>query len=251
MGFNAFNAGGQVFLKLNEFIQTWSLRGRGGSVDNIAAFGEYMGMQQYSDVLTNTPINGPMMVRGYNPELAARINGVTNSPHGAMIESMFADAGDTNNGAGGHGLEHNIGCFTSPDGNHATNAVEIRAVDDNTNTVTVVFRCGSGVSGSGADQVTSGLAFSDASGTLYAAYGPVGTPQGGTWFQYAVTEMVSGVIIGAVPLALTATAGFCRMPTCAGTPTGIPAAGWGAGSAVYDTTGHHLWIWNGTAWESH
>lgn len=48
-------------------------------------------------------------------------------------------------------------------------------------------------------------------------------------------------------LALTATLGFLALPTCAGTPTGIPTIGRGA--TVYDTTANKIWIWNGTAWK--
>jgi len=43
-------------------------------------------------------------------------------------------------------------------------------------------------------------------------------------------------------LALTATTGFIYLPTCAGTPTGVPAGGNGA--TVYDTTANKLWTYN-------
>jgi hypothetical protein len=53
-------------------------------------------------------------------------------------------------------------------------------------------------------------------------------------------------------LATTATAGHFKMPTCAGTPTGVPADGvTGFASAVYDTTAHKIWVydagWKATA----
>lgn len=46
-------------------------------------------------------------------------------------------------------------------------------------------------------------------------------------------------------LATTATDGFLYIPTCAGTPTGVPTAFTGGIPLVYDTTGHKLWIYDG------
>lgn len=46
-------------------------------------------------------------------------------------------------------------------------------------------------------------------------------------------------------LATTATDGFPYIPTCAGTPTGVPTAVTGAVAMVFDTTGNKLWIYDG------
>ena len=47
-------------------------------------------------------------------------------------------------------------------------------------------------------------------------------------------------------LATTATKGFFYIPTCAGTPTGIPTLFVGTVPIVYDTTNHKLYIYDGT-----
>lgn len=235
--------------RLPQYQLLSAIRGRGPTVDDtLANFSEVIGMQTYSDLQTNTPITAPAVWRGYNAEWLSTMRATPNG-HGAIGESIFAQAGDTNNGAGGYGLEHSMGCFRSPDGNHGTNAIEVRAVDDNTNTVTVNIVCGSGQSGTGLDTVESGIAFSDAGGTVYMEMGPQAT--GGQLWVLPIMEAGGGIIVGFVPLALTATGGFFRFPTCAGTPTGVPTAGWGSGSAVWDTVGNHLWIWTGATWVAH
>lgn len=51
-------------------------------------------------------------------------------------------------------------------------------------------------------------------------------------------------------LATTATAGYVMIPSCAGTPTGVPT-GQGAGKIPmqFDTTGVKLWFYTGGAWK--
>lgn len=51
-------------------------------------------------------------------------------------------------------------------------------------------------------------------------------------------------------LATTATGGFACIPTCAGTPTGVPV-GVTAGNVpmIFDTTGVKIWIYTGGAWK--
>lgn len=61
--------------------------------------------------------------------------------------------------------------------------------------------------------------------------------KGGTW---GFVTSASGV------LATNATTGFSLIPTCAGTPTGVPVIGNGA--MVYDTTNNKLYVYNG-AWK--
>lgn len=52
------------------------------------------------------------------------------------------------------------------------------------------------------------------------------------------------VAIGTAPLATSATDGFLYVPTCAGTPTGVPTTQTGTAALVYDTTAHKLWVYD-------
>ena len=69
---------------------------------------------------------------------------------------------------------------------------------------------------------------------------------GGGWIPYS-TFVGAGFASSA--LALDATSGHQYLPTCAGTPTGVPTARAGRVGCVYDTTANKLWIYNG-AWRS-
>lgn len=53
----------------------------------------------------------------------------------------------------------------------------------------------------------------------------------------------------AVVLATNSTSGFPYIPTCAGTPTGVPTAITGVVPMIFDTTGVKLWIYTGGAWK--
>lgn len=57
-----------------------------------------------------------------------------------------------------------------------------------------------------------------------------------------------GLAVGTVALATTATDGFVYIPTCAGTPTGVPTASTGTVAVVYDTTNNIIYVYNG-AWK--
>lgn len=61
-----------------------------------------------------------------------------------------------------------------------------------------------------------------------------------------VTQRPS-VVIGNQALTTTAVEGFLYIPTCAGTPTGVPTAQTGRVAMVYDTTNHQFWFYDG-AW---
>lgn len=53
------------------------------------------------------------------------------------------------------------------------------------------------------------------------------------------------VVVGSgAALGTTATDGFLYIPTCAGTPTGVPTAVTGAIPMVYDTTNHQFWFYD-------
>lgn len=54
------------------------------------------------------------------------------------------------------------------------------------------------------------------------------------------------VIIGEAAIATTATDGFLYVPTCAGTPTGVPTAKTGRAPIVVDSTNHKLYFYDGS-----
>jgi len=56
------------------------------------------------------------------------------------------------------------------------------------------------------------------------------------------------VVIGTAALATTATDGFLYIPTCAGTPTGVPTAFTGLAPMVIDSTNNKLYFYSGGAW---
>ena len=69
--------------------------------------------------------------------------------------------------------------------------------------------------------------------------------------RYPLTLTKTGsVLLGAqAALVTTATDGFAYIPTCAGTPTGVPTASTGQVPMVFDTTGSKFWIYTGGAWK--
>ena len=79
-----------------------------------------------------------------------------------------------------------------------------------------------------------------------------GTTQGsyatGLTITGATTSMQPSVVVGNQALATNATEGFLYIPTCAGTPTGVPTARTGRVALIYDTTNFQFWIYDG-AWK--
>lgn len=63
-----------------------------------------------------------------------------------------------------------------------------------------------------------------------------------------VVNMQPSVVIGNQALATTATDGFLYIPTCAGTPTGVPTTQTGRIAMVYDTTNHQFWFYD-SSWK--
>lgn len=59
------------------------------------------------------------------------------------------------------------------------------------------------------------------------------------------------LVLNSVGLATTATTGFPYIPSCAGTPTGTPAAESLGIPLVYDRTNHILYAYSGGAWRAH
>lgn len=59
----------------------------------------------------------------------------------------------------------------------------------------------------------------------------------------------ANIICGRAAIATNATNGFLYIPSCAGTPTGVPTTVTGRCATVYDTTNNKLYVYNG-AWKS-
>ena len=88
------------------------------------------------------------------------------------------------------------------------------------------------------------------SGSIYNAGGNTISYYNGSSVVSALqwTGPGGSVIIGNTALSTSATDGFFYIPTCAGTPTGVPTTQNSAVPMVYDTTGAKLWIYRGGAW---
>jgi hypothetical protein len=134
-------------------IQQWTVTGQ--TDDPLPPFALVAESATYGYMGTN--IQGPIARLGYNvnPQASG-----PSSVHGTAMMTWYADAGDTNNGAGGHGLECNIS-FATPGQGSQTNAFEMVAVDDTTNTVSTWLRCGTGTT----NGITSNIVFQNANGS--------------------------------------------------------------------------------------
>lgn len=72
---------------------------------------------------------------------------------------------------------------------------------------------------------------------------------GGTTTAQVYTTMLTvgpSVVLGNAAIATNATDGFLYIPTCAGTPTGVPTTQTGRVAMIYDTTNHQFWIFDGS-----
>lgn len=83
-------------------------------------------------------------------------------------------------------------------------------------------------------------------GTL--AFVTRGSNSGGSLVKRVSIPSTGGMVVGAAALATNATDGFLYIPTCAGTPTGVPTTQTGTVAMIYDTTNNKLYIYNG-AWK--
>ena len=61
-------------------------------------------------------------------------------------------------------------------------------------------------------------------------------------------DSLGNVIINTAAIATTATDGFLHVPSCAGTPTGVPTAYSGRVPVVVDTTNNKLYFYSGGSW---
>lgn len=69
--------------------------------------------------------------------------------------------------------------------------------------------------------------------------------------QFIINSLGSTIIGLQAALATNATEGFLYIPSCAGTPTGVPTAVTGKIPLVYDSTNHVLYARSGGAWRAH
>lgn len=73
----------------------------------------------------------------------------------------------------------------------------------------------------------------------------------GSWNVYSDSTAPSrfgngaSFIVGSAALSTSATDGFLYIPTCAGTPTGVPTAQTGTVAMVFDTTNNRFYIYDG------
>jgi hypothetical protein len=84
--------------------------------------------------------------------------------------------------------------------------------------------------------------------TGFAQFSTNGTLQilTGSGFAEAMRfDANSNVVIGNAALATSATNGFLYIPTCAGTPSGVPTAFTGRVPIIFDTTGNKIWVYDG------
>lgn len=99
--------------------------------------------------------------------------------------------------------------------------------------------------------------------TLYGLYlngsaiGHIGTAPGGTNPALLISGGGSAALtwddnqnttVGGGAINTTATNGFAYIPTCSGTPTGVPSGKSGFVPLVVDTTNHKLYFYSGGAW---
>ncbi len=73
------------------------------------------------------------------------------------------------------------------------------------------------------------------------------TGKGSSTGIHSVKMKLASVILSGAALATNATDGFVYIPTCAGTPTGVPTAQTGTVAMVYDTANSKLYVYTG-AW---
>jgi hypothetical protein len=71
---------------------------------------------------------------------------------------------------------------------------------------------------------------------------------GSTWLSELFVDNAGNVCAGGGNIGTTATDRFLYVPTCAGTPTGVPTAKSGYAPIVVNTTNNKLYFYSGGAW---
>lgn len=94
----------------------------------------------------------------------------------------------------------------------------------------------------GVTQYTMGIDNDDSDRFKIAASGALGS------VDILMGTTTGSVAAGTASLATTATDGFLYVPTCAGTPTGVPTGITGYAPIVIDSTNNKLYFRSGGAW---
>ena len=133
-----------------------------------------------------------------------------------------------------------FGLFGNPAGGTAGAALSVGTID---NTAVGVFSVGTS-----SDSVKGVVikAKSSQTGNLFEVQDSANTPR--IKITKATASVAPSLVIGSAALATSATDGFVYLPTCAGTPTGVPTANTGTCAMVYDTTNNKIAVYNG-AWK--
>jgi hypothetical protein len=182
-------------------LQAWTVTGQAD--DPLAPFGIVAGSLTFAEPDTTHPVQGPGFWFGYNPGLLSAQ--LSSAAHGAIGISCFADAGDTNDGAGHHGLEWNV-AFRSPDGTKGIALIEAVCPDNNTGAGTLAFRCGNATSADDGGTLTSAISFSNSDGSHQFA-SMDGVNGGTTFYEQVNVKPASGPAILFVTSASDSTFG--------------------------------------------
>lgn len=160
---------------------------------------------------------------------------------GALLGGVF-DAGTTgtiNNAATGFAVR-----FT-PEGAPREQILTDLYIGDDAATARDVFLKGSNgarlrMQYSTAFGVDIGATDNSGSGTLRG--------YNGSWLEMLAWDLNRNVQAGGGAVATNATNGFFYVPTCAGTPTGVPTTKTGFAPIVVNTTNNKLYFYSGGAW---
>ena len=63
-----------------------------------------------------------------------------------------------------------------------------------------------------------------------------------------VRASAGNLLLGQSGLATNATAGMIQLPTCPGTPTGVPVNAGAGATLIYDNAAHKIWVYDGSVW---
>ena len=129
-----------------------------------------------------------------------------------------------------------INLYSAPSGGSAAAAISVGVADNGA--------AGTFDTASASDSVASLVARAKSSQSV-AAFQVQSSTSAVMFSADRLGSVVSG---GLAALATTATDGFLYMPTCAGTPTGVPTAKAGKVAFVYDSTNNIIYLYNG-AWK--
>jgi hypothetical protein len=144
---------------------------------------------------------------------------------------------------------YNVFANANASGNALTAIVAGNAVDLSGSSV-AFFQYGTGYTTAGLQVANAGevVKFGGSANLLYsvaqAAGDHVFTTTTSRTERFRITTG-GNKVCGPAALATNATDGFLYIPTCAGTPTGVPTAYTGMSAIVFDTTNNKLYVYDG------